>query len=47
MIVQGIFGLIAGGLVVVKVYWRKIRLLFSPSAKTGRDRDDPARREPD
>ena len=34
MMVQAIIGAVAGGLVLLKVYWRKIKLFFSTKRAT-------------
>jgi hypothetical protein len=49
LLLQGIIGAIAAGLVVIKLYWQRLKALFglgradnqSSSAVTGPDRSDP------
>ncbi len=40
MILQGIIGVVAGGLVVLKLYWSKVKLFFSAKSATEPTEDD-------
>ena len=39
MILQGLIGAVAGGLVLLKIYWRRIKLFFS-SKRAGKSVED-------